>query len=85
MAELLENAEGTEVVKLSLEDIHEISPDELAALFSEGCELVVAGALSEWGSHVEEFIHKLERGVSKWHQVGKSKKLIVHFVEKAES
>lgn len=71
-----------QMARLELKDISETSADELAELFGGSrLELVVEGALSEWGSLLEEFSQKLERGVNKWHEPGTTKSVIITFVE----
>ena len=70
------------LAKLELNDVPETSADDIAALLKGGTlELVIEGAHSEWGSLLEEFIGKLERGVTAWSDGQTGKKVILHFSE----
>jgi hypothetical protein len=70
------------VVVQDVRDLAELTPDELAEQMKTGelC-VVVAGALSEWGSRVETLITKLEKSVMAWHEPGRSRTLRITFEE----
>lgn len=70
------------VNRLELKDVSETSVDDLASLLEGGTlELVIEGAHSEWGSLLEEFIGKLERGVTTWSDGQEDKRVTLHFSE----
>ncbi len=80
-APALESAQSNEV--LELETIRDRDADEIAELIGGGTlEVRIDGAMSEWGSLIEDFFAKLERGVTKWHHEGKEKTVVVRFVER---
>ena len=75
------SAQGNEVLELAT--IRERDADEIAKLMEgETLEVHIDGAMSEWGSLIEEFFAKLERGVTKWHHEGEEKTIVVRFVER---
>ena len=69
---------------LSLEACAALSADELALqMAAGGLTVTVDGALSEWGSRVDDLLHKLEHSVLKWRSDGDTKTLLLRFVETA--
>lgn len=79
-----ETPETEAVGKIRLDDVGELSADELAERLSGGTlEVIVNSALSEWGSLVEELFHKLERGVNDWHSTEANRTVIINFVEES--
>lgn len=67
--------------RLALKEVPETSADQIASLLEGGTlELVIEGAFSEWGSLLEEFTAKLERGVTTWAD-GEDKRVVLHFSE----
>lgn len=70
---------------MNLLDVAELTQDELASHMREGrLEVFVDGALSEWGSRVDQLFQKLEKGVMQWHETGHSRTIVLHFLEKPE-
>ena len=70
------------VSRLELKDVPETSAEDIALLLKgDTLELVIDGALSEWGSLLEEFIGKLERSVTTWSDGQADKRVILHFSE----
>ena len=75
------SAQSNEVLELAT--IRDRDADEIAELMESGTlEVRINGAMSEWGSLIEDFFAKLERGVTKWHHEGKEKTVVVRFVER---
>jgi hypothetical protein len=70
------------VVVQDVRDLAELTPEELAEQMQTGeLSVVVAGALSEWGSRLEMLITKLEKSVMTWHEPGQSRTLKITFEE----
>ncbi len=67
---------------LTLNDCTALTADALAEHMAQGgLAIVVDGALSEWGSRVDDLLHKLEHSVLKWRSDGDTKTLLLRFVE----
>lgn len=74
--------ETAQVKPYAIHDAAELSPEGVAEAMRTGTfEVVVDGALSEWGSRLEALINKLERSVMEWHEEGVSKTVVIRFVE----
>lgn len=67
---------------LTLKECQSLTAQDLSAhMASGGLEITVDGALSEWGSHVDEVFHKLEHDVLKWRADGATRTVLLRFVE----
>lgn len=81
---MVPQADTKAVPTLTLSECSTLSAEELTALMaSGGLAVTVDGALSEWGSRVEELLHKLEHNVLKWRADGEARTLILRFIEPA--
>lgn len=70
---------------LSLKDCVALSNEDLVAhMAAGGLEVRIDGALSEWGSRVDDLLHKLEHNVLKWRADGEDRTLLLRFVEAAK-
>ena len=65
----------------SIEEMLELESEELSQKVQANCEIFIGGALSEWGSKVEELFQKLEKSVLSWHQEGVEQKITLVFAE----
>jgi hypothetical protein len=65
----------------SIEEMLEIEAEELSQRIKASPEIIIDGAMSEWGSKVEELFRKLEKSVLLWHQEGVDQKIILVFAE----
>ena len=78
-----ESAETQGAGVLELATVRDRDADEIAELMEGGAlEVRIDGAMSEWGSLIEDFFAKLERGVTRWHHEGEEKTVVVRFVER---
>ena len=78
----LSNASPTlplEVSQHRIEELLTLTDEELAALIQTNVEVVIDGALSEWGSKVEDLFRKLEKSVLVWHTPGVTQKITLVF------
>lgn len=65
----------------SIEELLELDNDALAERVQSNCEIIIDGAMSEWGSKVETLFQKLEKSVLQWYKEGLSQKIILVFAE----
>lgn len=80
--ETVERGDQAEPKSYTIHDAAEMTPEDLAAAMRLGqFEVLVDGALSEWGSRLEMLMNKLERSVVHWHEAGISKSVLIRFVE----
>jgi hypothetical protein len=70
---------------ISLADLEDLSPDELAEQFKEGDLELCVEPLSEWGSDLEELFQKLEKGVMQWYETGIKRSLVICFLDEASA
>ena len=81
---MVPQADTKAVPTLTLGECSTLSAEELTALMmSGGLEVTVDGALSEWGSRVDDLLHKLENNVLKWRADGEVRTLMLRFREPA--
>lgn len=67
---------------MTLKECATLTSEDLSAhMVNGGFELTIDGALSEWGSRVDEIFHKLEHDVLKWRADGETRAILVRFVE----
>lgn len=78
----MERDEQVEPRSYTIHAAAELTPEDVAAAMRLGqLEVLVDGALSEWGSRLEMLMSKLERSVVHWHEAGISKTVLIRFVE----
>jgi hypothetical protein len=76
---------ATTTKTISLADLEELSPDELAEQFKEGDLELCVEPLSEWGSDLETLFQKLEKGVMQWYETGIKRSLVICFLDEASA
>ena len=69
------------VSRCAIEEMLELEVDELSQKIQANCEILINGAMSEWGSKVEDLFQKLEKSVLVWHKEGTPQKIILVFTE----
>jgi len=70
----------TDVYNLS--ELRDSSAEDLAERLKQGhFDIVVDGALCEWGSPLEDVLRKLENSVMAWREDGTTKSILIRFVE----
>jgi hypothetical protein len=67
--------------RCSIEEMLELEAEELSQRVQANYEIIIDGAMSEWGSKVEELFRKLEKSVLLWHQEGVDQKITLVFAE----
>ena len=72
------------IKRCSIDEMLELEAEELSQRVQVNYEIVIDGALSEWGSKVEELFQKLEKSVLSWHQAGVEQKITLVFAESSE-
>lgn len=65
----------------SIEEMLELEAEDLSQRLQANYEIIIDGAMSEWGSKVEELFRKLEKSVLLWHQEGVDQKITLVFAE----
>jgi hypothetical protein len=68
---------------LSLKEVAGLTVEELAEQFKAGDLELCIEPFSEWGSDVETFLQKLEKGLMQWYEVGGKRSLSLCFLETA--
>jgi hypothetical protein len=69
------------VSQCAIEKMLELEAEELSQKIQANCEILIDGAMSEWGSKVEELFQKLEKSVLIWHKEGIDQKITLVFAE----
>jgi hypothetical protein len=75
-------AETTAAVAASssmIEDLLELSEEDLAKFIKGSCEITIDSAMSEWGSEIETLMHRLEKTVLLWHDPACEQRLTIVF------
>lgn len=70
------------VKQYPIDDLLGLEGEDLANCIKESCEITIDGAMSEWGSKVDELFRKIEKSVLSWHQEGVTQRVTLVFVEK---
>jgi hypothetical protein len=65
----------------AIEELLELSDEALAETIKPSCEVVIDGAMSEWGSKVEALFRKIEKSVMLWHDSATNQRIVVVFAE----
>ena len=67
------------VTRHPIETLLELSDESLADIVKSSCEVVIRGAMSEWGSKVETLFGKIEKSVLLWHQASSEQRIVLVF------
>ncbi len=70
---------------ITKEELAELSAEELAEHFKENDLEVCLEPLSEWGSDLEGFFQKLEKGIMQWYEAGNKRSFTICFFDEAEA
>jgi hypothetical protein len=80
---MAESMPSTLVTKHPIEDLLELSEEALADIIKSSCEVVIDGAMSEWGSKVETLFRKIEKSVLLWHEASIHQRIVLVFSEES--
>ena len=67
------------VSRCAIEEMLELEVEELSQKIQANCEILINGAMSEWGSKVEDLFQKLKKSVLVWHKEGTPQKITLVF------